>query len=613
MFPYPSGTMHMGHVRNYAISDAVARFYASQGYEVSHPIGFDAFGLPAENAAIQYGVHPSEWTAQNMNTMRKDLESMHNMFDNTSWIATCDPQYYTFEQDIFKRAYREGYIFIKEEYVNFDPVDQTVLSNEQVIDGKGWRSGAVIERRRIPMFFFDIRRYAKELHDGIDGLTEWPNSVKRMQQEWIGYREGEVMPVIIDGIEYDIFIDNPDINAIVFGVNTEWALNRKDSAYQEWISQQGSVSAKHTKGAKHYFYTEHYAVMDGRQIPIVIDAMGHDYTITSSDIINAPCVYEVNIGKRRPGSFIQLHQWCISRQRYWGNPIPMFNCDTHGVVESQGYRKVDIHRTHCDNDMAVCGCKDAQPIQDTMDTFVQSAWYYHYYASKFHGQNNGITDKDSIVDVYIGGIEHATMHLIYTRFFHKMLRDMGYVNADEPIKRLITQGMVCKTYQNPQGQTVSAKMSKSIGNIVAPGPYIDQYGSDAVKMAMIFAAPPDKNFDFEDSAIVGTYRFIQQVERYFTDNWNADIKYTIQECDKVITTMEQHCQRVFTSPVFNINTFIPQLMTSFKTMSRTAFTSDEEKRRYEQRWMKQAWIVMPMTIEKIQAAIKNSMDISMDT
>jgi leucyl-tRNA synthetase len=609
MFPYPSGKIHMGHVRNYAITNAVAQYKKSQGIAVFHPIGFDSFGLPAENAAIKNQVAPAVWTQNNIVQMSADFRHAGFDFDWSHTLNTHQYDYYHFEQEIFRKAWATGLIYKKEQYVNYDPVDKTVLSNEQVQNGLGWRTGAKVIRKKIPMYFFDMKRYAHRLFHDLDTLKAWPKKVIEMQKSWINLQEGIAITYSFDNGMSDISIFKADkmrpekIQNVIVGINHPWVQNWENHPeFMAWSKEQsqGSVSQKENFGKKVHFATgcvvsfydnETQTRIDN--IPVIIDMNLDDEC--RFDTVTSPAIeptHSNEIGTevfREPHTFIGLKDWCISRQRYWGNPIPVIHCEDCGDVVSDNVRLPDnlipdgsgniLDKTP---EYYQCECpqchKPATRCTDTMDTFVQSSWYFHRYINP---QSDMMIPKaDNQIDHYVGGVEHATMHLIYTRFFHKMLKDFGMVKTDEPIKKLTTQGMVCKKYMKEDGTMASAKMSKSIGNIVEPNEYINQYGSDAVQMFMIFAAPPDQNFDFEDAGIVGSYRFIEDVYRYFFEENKApktqDEKTTLQAMKK----MQDYVVKEFDNR-FNLNTIVPQIMVAFKAMKRTEFQTAEIKEEIE--------------------------------
>lgn len=613
MFPYPSGNLHMGHVRNYTITNAIAQYHKIKGYDVIHPIGFDAFGLPAENAAIKNKMSPNDWTEANIHKMKVDFKNIGFDFNWNASIQTNQPDYYKFEQDIFKMAWEKGIIYKKDQYVNFDPVDNTVLSNEQVKDGKGWRTGADIIRKKVPMYFFDMKKYAKELNDDLDIIKAgWPSQVIEMQKNWIGFETGYYYSYNIAGMTVNIFDNAKPSNAIVIGINHPFAQYFKDEHFIQWIKENevGSISNKDTYQQEKFFDTGFYVFKEDVKYPVFIDMNRDDEAVFFKTKKEGSKIQECSYIGKYEGEFIKLKDWCISRQRYWGNPIPMIHCEQCGDTVSDEFVRLptdlipDVgNALKAYQSFVNCHCPKcnmpAERCTDTMDTFVQSSWYFHAYITKIFDNTYGITHPETQIDYYVGGVEHATMHLIYTRFFHKMLRDFGFVNADEPIKKLITQGMVCKKYINEAGKTVSAKMSKSIGNIVEPQTYIDQYGSDALQMFMIFAAPPNQNFDFEDDGIVGSYRFLDSVYRYFTGDDVTPKTETSETAKKAVDKMIQQFDKEFSGRL-GLNTLVPQLMTTFKIIKKTNFEDKAIQDEVERDFIKYLSVFAPKISYYIQ-------------
>jgi len=589
MFPYPSGRLHMGHVRNYTIGDVVSRYQRMLGKNVMQPMGWDAFGLPAENAAIQHKIPPAEWTYKNIDYMRGQLKTLGFAYDWSREIATCNPRYYRWEQWFFLQLYKKGLVYKKNAEVNWDPVDQTILANEQVIDGRGWRSGALVERREIPQWFFKITAYADELIDDLDKLTAWPEQVKTMQRNWIGRSEGvEVNFSIADRKEnLTIFTTRPDT---LFGVTyiaiapqhtlaKEMAehnpklqtfldecrnikVAEADLATLEKRGMQTGLFAVHPLTQKKLpIWVANFVVMDygsgavmavpahdqrdfefaqQYQLPIqqvivgkdswdfnkaaytqagkLIDSAeftGMESTIASKKIIDH--LEQKKLGQRKIN--YRLRDWSVSRQRYWGTPIPMINCTECGAVpvsekdlpvvlpEKIHFEGIisplksmpEFFQTTCPQ----CG-KPATRETDTFDTFFESSWYYARFASKKQDQSmlDGRANYWVPVDQYIGGIEHAVMHLLYARFIHKTMRDEGLLNSDEPFTRLLTQGMVLN-----QG----IKMSKSKGNTIDPQPLIERFGADTVRLFMMFASPPEQSLEWSDSGVDGAHRFLKRI------------------------------------------------------------------------------------------------------
>lgn len=588
MFPYPSGTLHMGHVRNYAIGDAISRYQRALGKNVLQPIGWDAFGLPAENAALQRGLHPAAWTYDNIAAMQRQFKRLGNAYDWSREIATCDPEYYRWEQWLFIQLFKKGLAYKKNTMVNWDPVDNTVLANEQVVDGRGWRSGALIERREIAQWFLKITDYAEELLNDLDNLPHWPDAVKQMQRNWIGRSEGlEITFDVADSSEtLSVYTTRPDtlMGVTYLGIASTHPLSlqaaKNNPALQVFIQacknikvSEAEMATMEKKGidtglkAVHpisgellpiwvaNFIVADYgsgAVMsvpahDQRDfefaqkydLPIkpVIESNHHDYDKSSflekNSLINsgkfdglafqaafdAIADYLSKQHKAQRKTHYRLRDWGISRQRYWGTPIPMILCDHCGPVPvseeqlpvilpedlpftdptSPLKQSKEFINTICPE----CGHK-AQRETDTFDTFIESSWYYARFACP--DQDNAMLDDRArywtAVDHYIGGVEHAVMHLLYARFFHKVLRDEGLLNSNEPFKRLLTQGMVLKD---------GAKMSKSKGNVVDPNALIKRYGADTIRFFMLFAAPPEQSLEWSDHGVEGSYRFLKKL------------------------------------------------------------------------------------------------------
>jgi leucyl-tRNA synthetase len=594
MFPYPSGQLHMGHVRVFTINDVIARYQRMQGKHVLQPMGWDAFGMPAENAAIQRGVPPAEWTYKNIDYMRDQLKRLGYGYDWSREVTTCKPEYYRWEQWLFTKLFKKGLVYRKNSVVNWDPVDQTVLANEQVIDGRGWRSDALVERREIPQWFMRITAYADELLDQLDHMDGWPESVKTMQRNWIGRSEGIELSFDVDGSDapLTVFTTRPDtlMGVTYMAVAAEHpiaeraaAMDGKIAAFiEECRKTQASEAALETmekKGMPLGIAAIH--PLSGEAVPVwvanfvlmgygtgaVMGVPGHDYRdwefanrhglpITQVikplddsdiDVSKAPYVdygkvvnsgdldgmtyqqaFEAIVerfetqkrGKRRIN--YRLRDWGISRQRYWGAPIPIIYCDDCNAVpvpedqlpvilpENVEFTGVgsplrqmpDFYEVNCPQ----CG-KPARRETDTFDTFVESSWYFSRYTCP--DSDNAMLDEREHywmpVDQYTGGIEHAILHLLYARFFQKLLRDFGLSAADEPFTNLLTQGMVLKD---------GAKMSKAKGNTVDPQALIDRYGADTVRLFMMFAAPPEMALEWSDDGVQGASRFLKRF-------WNA--------------------------------------------------------------------------------------------
>ena len=604
MFPYPSGRLHMGHVRNYTIGDVITRYQRMQGRNVLQPMGWDAFGLPAENAAIQNQVPPAKWTRENITYMRDQLKQLGFGYDWQREVATCEPEYYRWEQWFFTQLFEKGLVYKKTAVVNWDPVDQTVLANEQVIDGKGWRSGVPVERREIPQWFLRITDYAEELLVDIDRLDGWPEQVRTMQRNWIGRSEGIEMQFGIAGRDANlpIYTTRPDtVMGVTFvAVAPEHALAQEaasgNSALQAFIDEcsktrvaEADMATLEKKGvdtglkavhpitgdevpvwAANFVLMEYgagavmavpahdqrdYEFAQKNAIPIVqvihpaTDAQPADLTqaaftekgvlqdsgefsgLSSEQAFDAIADWLERQGRGARQVNFRLRDWGVSRQRYWGCPIPVINCDACGSVpvpeadlpvvlpteveiDATGspLKKMDSFiETTCPK----CGGR-AERETDTFDTFFESSWYFARYACA--DQNERMLDERADywlpVDQYVGGIEHAVLHLLYARFFNKLMRDAGLLKADEPFTCLLTQGMVLKD---------GAKMSKSKGNTVDPQGLIDRYGADTVRLFTMFAAPPEQSLEWSDSGVEGAYRFLRRLWKQVQDHAAAGV------------------------------------------------------------------------------------------
>lgn len=593
MFPYPSGTLHVGHVRNYVLGDVIARYQRMLGKNVLHPIGWDAFGLPAENAAIKHEIDPATWTYTNIDHMRSQFKQLGLSFDWSREITTCKPSYYRWEQWLFIQLFKKGLVYKKNSVVNWDPVDQTVLANEQVINGRGWRSGAFIERKAIPQWFLKITAYADELLDSLETLTEWPEEVKTMQRNWIGRSQGLAIQFLINDPQLttlEIFTTRPDtlFGATFLAISPQHNLARYAAKnnhhiqkylddYQHVPVAEAATATLEKKGIKSGLTARHPitqeelpiwivnfvnaeygcgAIMgvpahDERdfefakkyQLPIIpvieaLDKAAHDYNqaafVIPGKIINsgpftglsskkaAAAISDllINNGLATQKVHYRLRDWGVSRQRYWGTPIPIIYCDNCGTVpvpekdlpvilpESVNLTVAigsplktipEFYQTTCPN------CKQpATRETDTFDTFVESSWYYARFACP--SQDKAMLDDRAKywtpVDHYIGGIEHAVLHLLYARFFHKVLRDIELVNSNEPFTRLLTQGMVLNK---------AVKMSKSKGNTVDPKELIKKYGCDTLRLFILFAAPPEQSLEWSDSGVEGAHRFLKRL------------------------------------------------------------------------------------------------------
>lgn len=593
MFPYPSGKLHMGHVRNYTIGDVISRFQRMQGKNVLQPMGWDAFGLPAENAAMQNQVAPAKWTYENIDYMRNQLKSLGLGYDWTREVATCHPEYYRWEQWLFTKLMEEGLVYRKLSVVNWDPVDMTVLANEQVIDGKGWRSGATVERKEIAQWFLRITDYAEELLEGLDKLDGWPEQVKTMQKNWIGKSTGLQISFPIEGQDgnLDVYTTRPDtlMGATYLAVAADHPLSQKASINNEplavFIEECSHVSTAEAdmetmekKGVDTGIRVQH--PITGEIVPVwaanfvlmgygtgaVMSVPAHDqrdyefakaYDLPIKAVIApnademadvseqaftekgilvnsgqfdglkskqalhemAKALGEKDLGEKQTN--YRLRDWGISRQRYWGCPIPVIYCPACGalpVPEEQLPVKLpeDVVPDGSGSPLAKldsfknCECPQcggrATRETDTFDTFFESSWYHARYTSKDNSEAmlDERADYWAPVDQYIGGIEHAILHLLYARFFHKLMRDQGLVKSDEPFKNLLTQGMVLLD---------GSKMSKSKGNTVDPQGLIEQFGADTVRLFIMFAAPPEQSLEWSDKGVEGGYRFLNRVWR----------------------------------------------------------------------------------------------------
>ena len=598
MFPYPSGKLHMGHVRNYTIGDVLSRFHRMLGFNVLQPMGWDAFGLPAENAALQNKSAPAAWTYSNIDYMKHQLKQLGLAIDWKREIATCRPEYYKWEQWLFTELFKKKLIYKKISTVNWDPVDQTVLANEQVIDGKGWRSGAVIEKKEIPQYFMKITEYADELLRDLDGLEGWPEQVKTMQRNWIGKSYGceiefsikdhadhvkiyTTRPDTLLGVTYLAIAaehplaslikkNNPTIEAFInecsrgSAAEADLATAEKigiDSGLRAihpitqkevpiWIANyvlisygSGAVMAVPAHDERDFHFAKKYN-LNIEQVIEPIDAKtmnleegaytdygrlinsGEFNGLEFQEAFDAIVNKLTSLHKGKKTTQFRLRDWGISRQRYWGCPIPIIKCHSCGEVPvpekdlpvvlpesivmhgvgSPIKQDESFYKTTCPS----CG-KPAERETDTMDTFVESSWYFARYPS-YNNQNAMVDERSNYwmpVDQYIGGIEHAILHLLYARFFNKILRDLGLIKHSEPFKNLLTQGMVLKN---------GTKMSKSKGNTVDPQSLIDQFGADTARLFIMFAAPPEQSLEWSDSGVEGANRFLKRLWKAVYDH-----------------------------------------------------------------------------------------------
>ncbi|WP_019645123.1 leucine--tRNA ligase [Novispirillum itersonii] len=637
MFPYPSGRIHMGHVRNYTLGDVVARFKRAQGFNVLHPMGWDAFGLPAENAAIERGAHPGTWTYQNIDTMRAQFKPMGLSIDWSREIATCAPEYYRHEQKMFLDFLKAGLAYRKESWVNWDPVDNTVLANEQVIDGRGWRTGALVERRKLNQWFLKITAYADDLLEAIKGLERWPEKVRTMQSNWIGRSEGARVHwdlVDRDG-SVEVFTTRPDtlFGASFLALSPHHPLTAElaagNAALTEFIAEcdrlgtsEEAIETAEKKGfdtglrVRHPFnpdwtvpvYVANFVLMDygtgavfgcpahdqrdmdfarkyGLPVKAVVAPKGEDTAAfvaaleasdtaysedgvaINSDFLNGLSQTEAksvairqveSLAKGHGTVQYRLRDWGVSRQRYWGCPIPVIHCEDCGVVPvpeqdlpvqlpddvtfDKPGNPLERHPTWKNTTCPCCG-KAARRETDTFDTFFESSWYFARFCAPKNPDvafDRAAVDYWLPVDQYIGGVEHAVLHLLYSRFFTRALKECGYLDVKEPFDGLFTQGMIChETYQSEDGKWLdpaeiektdsglwirsadqtpvtvgrSIKMSKSKKNVVDPDKIFDAYGADAARLFMLSDSPPERDLDWTDSGIEGAWRFINRLWR----------------------------------------------------------------------------------------------------
>jgi len=669
MFPYPSGNIHMGHVRNYTLGDVLARYKRACGFTVLHPMGWDAFGLPAENAAIERGVHPGKWTYQNIATMREQLKSIGLSYDWSRELATCDPEYYRYEQRFFLDFLKNGLAYRKESFVNWDPVDHTVLANEQVIDGRGWRSGAPVERKKLSQWFLKISDFADELLEGLTALADWPDKVKIMQEKWIGKSVGvklklQVASCRLQVDKIEIFTTRPDT---LFGMSF-CAISPQHPLAQELATcnlqlatfiedcnrigtSEEAIEKAEKKGfdtglrVKHPFdanlehpvYVANFVLMeygtgalfgcpahDQRDfefakkyklpiLPVIVppeynwegdssawldnllhgdEAYSGDGNVINSSFLNGLSVSEakekaiaelVKLGAGKKTINYRLRDWGVSRQRYWGCPIPIIHCNDCGVVpvpenelpvrlpEDVTFDKpgnpLAHHPTWKHVNCPKCGAK-AERETDTFDTFFESSWYFARFCSLPSEKEpfNPSANTWLPVDKYIGGVEHAVLHLLYARFFMRALKRCGYLNVIEPFKGLMTQGMIChETYMDADGNWLypeevikknspvtvgrSEKMSKSKKNVVDPRAIITSYGADTARLFMLSDSPPDRDLEWTEAGIDGAWRYVNRLWRLLLEPDasgvpdEATVLKLRQETHKTIARVTQDIER----------------------------------------------------------------------
>ena len=585
MFPYPSGSIHMGHVRNYTIGDTISRFQRMLGKNVMQPMGWDAFGLPAENAAIKNQVSPSDWTKQNIDSMKLQFQRMGFAYDWKREFATCDPNYYKWEQWFFLQLLEKGLVYQEEAEVNWDPVDETVLANEQVIDGKGWRSGVEVEKRLLKQWFLKITDYAEELLEGTEKLEGWPSQVKTMQKNWIGKSEGMEFTYKVKGTDETIgvYTTRPDtiMGASFLAVSTSHHIaievSKKNDEIKRFIEEQNKIKvaeADLVKQEKLGINTGLFALhpFTGEELPIWIgnfvlseygsgalmavpahDQRDHEFAKkynleikqviegSNQDNIDSGAILEKNrlinsnefnglyfdeafeaiekkakeLGCGFRKTNYRLRDWGVSRQRYWGVPIPILknsNDDIFAANELPVQLPTDVKLSGVSSPLGTLNeflevTQDGQNLKretDTFDTFFQSSWYYARFAS-YNSDNSMLDERAKYwlpVDQYVGGIEHAVLHLLYSRFFYRCLRDLDLVKGEEPFDNLLCQGMVLKD---------GSKMSKSKGNTVEPDDLIKKYGADTVRLFLMFAAPPDQSLEWSDQGVQGSFRFLNRI------------------------------------------------------------------------------------------------------
>ncbi len=664
MFPYPSGNIHMGHVRNYVIGDICARYHKLKGDEVIHPMGWDAFGLPAENAAIQFNTHPKDWTLNNIKKMKKQLQKLDLDLDWEREVATCNEDYYKYQQELFIDLFKAGLAYKKDALVNWDPVDQTVLANEQVIDGKGWRTGAIVEKKNLSQWFFKITNYAEELLNDLDNLKLWPEKVKTMQKNWIGKSIGaEIKFKILDSDDYlNIFTTRPDTiyGATFIAVSINHPIVNK-ILNQEMINnikeEFGEINDDKDKmGVRLPIHCDHPILK--KKIPVfianfVLDTYGegaifgcpaHDerdyefaqkYSLPiikviecddnnlpySGDgvVINSPLLNGLNredaikaiikifkkdkIGNEKIN--YKIRDWLVSRQRYWGCPIPViyYEDGTYRVLDKEELPVIlpyDVNLKgkgnallNIDNWRKIV-CPKTNKIAfretDTLDTFVDSSWYYIRFL------NNKLKkpfDSEKVnrmlpVDKYIGGIEHAILHLLYSRFFMKALRDIYKLKVDEPFKQLFTQGMIThKTYKTQNNEWVmpkdvvlrndrlmktktneaveegpSEKMSKSKKNVIEPDEILESYGIDATRIFMISDSPPDRELEWTDEGIQSSKNLVHRIEKYFSQKLSKFDLETEKKVEKFIHDIEKNILD------FSLNKCVADIYTLFNYLER---------------------------------------------
>ena len=718
MFPYPSGRLHMGHVRNYSLGDVISRYQRMQGKNVMQPMGWDAFGLPAENAAIKNKSAPGKWTYQNIDYMRNQLKSLGFGYDWNRELATCKQDYYRWEQWFFTQLYEKGLVYKKNATVNWDPVDQTVLANEQVIDGRGWRSGAIVEKKEIPQWFIKITDYAQELLDDLDQLTDWPEQVKTMQRNWIGRSQGVDMTFQVSGLvegkqeSFDIYTTRPDtllgVTYVALAAEHPLAVtsakvnaSKGNTELADFIQEckgnqttEADMAAMEKKGVDTGLKAIH--PLTGELVPVwaanfvlmdygsgaVMSVPGHDqrdyefavkYGLEiaqviegqESDDITKAAITEkgqlINSGEFDGLSFEQafeaisnklisenkgkvttnfrLRDWGVSRQRYWGTPIPMINlANGESVPVPENELPVVLPEDVVMNGVTspikddpqwaktTFNGEEALRETDTFDTFMESSWYYARYCSP--NDDSQMIDPAKAnywlpVDQYIGGIEHAILHLLYSRFFHKLLRDTGLVQCDEPYKKLLCQGMVlADTYyreadngaqdwiapsdvdveRDEKGQVTSAiskidgqavisagmsKMSKSKNNGIDPQEVINKYGADTVRLFIMFTSPPEQTLEWSDAGVEGAHRFVKRVYKIVHDFIQANNGGAYVTQDLKLNSNQKKLRRELHKTIAKVtddigrrntfNTAIAAIMELMNHLSKAPMATTEDK------------------------------------
>lgn len=637
MFPYPSGKIHMGHVRNYSIGDVVARFKKMEGYNVLHPMGWDSFGLPAENAAIKHGIHPHKWTMENIEDMKGQLKLLGLSYDWEREVATSTPEYYRFTQEIFLKFLEAGLAYKKKSFVNWCPSCETVLANEQVVQGQCERCDTVVVKKDLEQWYFKTTAFAEELLNDLDKLDGWPEKVKTMQKNWIGKSEGAELVFDVDGTDKSmtVYSTRPDttygvtfmvlapeselvqelvagteyeedVNAFIAKMHTKTEIERTSSDVEKEGMFIGKYVINPVNGKKIPVWIANYVLADygtGAIMAVpahddrdgdfakkydleVIPVIDEDNKMINSEEFNGMDASEAfekiveklakdNRGKKTTN--YRLRDWLLSRQRYWGCPIPVVYCDDCGIVPvdkkdlpvllptdveftGKGDSPLTTSQAFKTTPCPHCG-KEARREVDTMDTFVDSSWYFLRYIDPKNTEepfSTEIVNKWMPVDQYIGGVEHAIMHLLYARFFVKAFKSMGMVDFDEPFKNLLTQGMVLMD---------GSKMSKSKGNTVSPLEIIDEYGADTARLFVLFAAPPERDLDWSEQGVEGCFRFINRVYRLVDElaeiaKSNAEVKAVTKE-DKAMRLVIHSTLKKVTADLsekFGFNTAIAALM-----------------------------------------------------